>query len=166
MGITSSYDRTNRTYYYHGKTKIIFVKPLHKKARQILSAEILTPELVAETAPLVDLNKVNLTGQGGFLEYLGSIRDESGVTCGTSRYPYLAVTVHALLVGMKAFFIAIGEWVANLSQDILKSLGCWYSDRLRRYVQPNVPTIRRTLQVVDSEDADAVIDSIHRFTRK
>ena len=81
LGKTSGYGRKAGVYYYHGESKTIFVKPLHKDAHKILSASFLPPEY-----------------EGG----------EKGTKS----------------------FIGIGEWAANLSQEMLKRLGCKYSDRL------------------------------------
>jgi len=79
LGKTSGYGRKAGVYYYHGESKTIFVKPLHKDAHKILSASFLPPEY-----------------EGG----------EKGTKS----------------------FIGIGEWAANLSQEMLKRLGCKYSD--------------------------------------
>lgn len=43
LGKTSGYGRKGDIYYYHGETKTIFVKPLHKDTRKILSAPFCLP---------------------------------------------------------------------------------------------------------------------------
>jgi hypothetical protein len=154
LGKTSGYGKNARVYYYHGQTKTIFVLPLHKKARQILSAPFLPPELNGGEKALVDLNTACLPG---LLEHLATVSDprkKRGI-----RHPQasiLAVAVCALLSGAKSF-VAIGEWAAGLSQDILRRLGCRYSPRLKRYVPPSEPTLRRTLQSVDAQEVDQAV---------
>ncbi|MDD4239594.1 MAG: DUF4338 domain-containing protein [Desulfotomaculaceae bacterium] len=44
LGQTSGYGRKGDIYYYHGETKTIFVKPMHKDVQKILSAPFLPPE--------------------------------------------------------------------------------------------------------------------------
>lgn len=154
LGQTSGFGRNAGVYYYHGQTKTIFVFPLHKKARQILAAPFLPPELTGGEKALVDLNAVYLPG---LLDYLATVRDprkRRGIR--HKQVSILAVAICALLSGAKSF-VAIGEWAAGLSQDLLKRLGCRWSDRLRRYLPPSEPTLRRTLQSVDAEEVDRVI---------
>lgn len=60
LGTTSGYGRKAGVYFYHGQTKTVFVKPLFKKSRQILSAPFLPPELTGGERAVVDLNNVSI----------------------------------------------------------------------------------------------------------
>lgn len=157
LGKTSGYGRKAGIYYYHGQTKTIFVKTLHKDAREILSASFLPPEYEGGEKALIDLNTVPLHTEGGLTEYLARIKDPRkprGVR--HSQVTVLVVAICALLSGAKSF-IGIGEWAANLSQELLKRLGCRYNERLRKYVPPSEPTLRRALQSVDADEVDQVV---------
>lgn len=157
LGKTSGYGRNGTIYYYHGQTKTIFIKPLQKDARKILSALFLPPEYEGGKKALIDLNTVSIHTKGGLLEYLASITDPRkprGIR--HSQISVLAVAVCALLSGAKSF-IAIGEWAANLSQEKLKRLGCRYCERKRKYIPPSEPTLRRALQSVNADQADQLI---------
>lgn len=157
LGKTSGYGRNGTIYYYHGQTKTIFVKPLQKDARKILTALFLPPEYEGGEKALIDLNTVSIHTKGGLLEYLASITDPRkprGIR--HSQISVLAVAVCALLSGAKSF-IAIGEWAANLSQEMLKRLGCRYCERKRKYIPPSEPTLRRALQSVNADQADQLI---------
>jgi hypothetical protein len=105
-------------------------KPLHKDAQKILSASFLPPEYEGGEKALIDLNAVPIHTKGGLLEHMAGIRDPRkprGIR--HDQTSVLAVVICALLSGTKSF-IGIGEWAANLSQEMLKRLGCKYSDRL------------------------------------
>ncbi len=157
LGRTSGYGRKAGIYYYHGRTKTIFLKPLRKDAREILSAPFLPPEYEGREKALVDLNTVTLGPKGGLTEYLAKIKDPRkprGVR--HSQVTVLAVAICALLSGAKSF-IGIGEWAANLSQELLKRLGCRYNDRLKKYVPPSEPTLRRAIQSVNADEVDRII---------
>ena len=92
------------------------------------------PSYSGREKALVDLNTVTLGPKSGLTEYLAKIKDPRkprGVR--HSQVTVLAVAICAFLSGAKSF-IGIGEWAANLSQELLKRLGCRYNDRLKKYV--------------------------------
>ncbi|OPX87165.1 MAG: Transposase DDE domain protein [Pelotomaculum sp. PtaB.Bin104] len=157
LGKTSGYGRKAGVYYYHGETKTIFVKPLHKDTRQILSAPFLSTEYEGGEKALIDLNSVPIQSKGGLLEHLARIRDPRkprGIRHG--QVSILAVAICALLSGAKSF-IGLGEWAADLSQELLKRLSCRYSEKLRKYVPPSEPTLRRTIQSVNADEVDRIV---------
>ena len=75
LGMTTGYGRTGGSYYYHGQTKTVLVKPLLKKAATILSAPFLPPELTGGERAMVDLNTVSIESKGGLLDYLALLKD-------------------------------------------------------------------------------------------
>jgi hypothetical protein len=157
LGRTSGYGRKSGVYYYHGETKTVLVKPLVKKATEILSAPFLPPELTGGERAMVDLNTVSIDSKGGLLDYLALLKDprkRRGIR--HTQISILAVAICALLSGARSF-IAVGEWAAGLTQDMLKRLGCRYSDRLKQFVPPSEPTLRRTLQKVNGDEIDDII---------
>jgi len=157
LGKTSGYGRKAGVYFYHGETKTIFVKPLHKDARKILSGSFLPPEYEGGEKAVIDLNAVSIQTKGGLLEHVEKIRDPRkprGIR--HTQVSVLAVAICALLSGAKSF-IGVGEWAANLSQELLKRLGCRYSDKLRKYVPPSEPTLRRALQSVNADEVDQTV---------
>ena len=157
LGRTSGYGRKHGIYYYHGETKTVLVKPLLKKVADILSAPFLPPELEGGKRAMVDLNTVTIESRGGLLDYLILLNDprkRRGIR--HSQISILAVAVCALLSGAKSF-IAVGEWAADLTQDMLKRLGCRYSERQKKYVPPSEPTLRRTLKQVDGDEVDDIV---------
>jgi len=157
LGETTGYGRTGGKYYHHGQTKTVLVKPLIKGAAEILAAEFLSPELKGENNIIIDMNKVNIDKKDGLLEHMALIadqREKRGI-----RHPQvtiLTIAVAAILSGSKSF-VAIGEWAANLQQDMLKRFGVRYNLRLGKRIPPSEKTLRNTLKRVDGDEADFVI---------
>jgi hypothetical protein len=157
LGTTSGYGRKHGVYFYHGQTKTVLVKPLQRKSADILSAPFLPTELTGGGQAMVDLNMVSLNEGNGLLGYLALLTDQRkrrGIR--HSHLSILAVAICAILSGAKSFN-AIGEWAADLSQDMLKRLGCRYSDRLEKYAPPSEPTLRRTLKQADGDEVDDIV---------
>ncbi|WP_051318378.1 MULTISPECIES: ISAs1 family transposase [Cohnella] len=158
LGQTRGYGRNAGQYYYHGTTKTVLVYPLHRHARTWLSAPFLVPELRGGGVPVVNLNGVNLDQNDGLLERLKQLKDPRkprGVRHSVTST--LAVAICATLSGARSF-LAIGEWAADLSQDLLRRLGCRYHPEQRRYIPPSEPTLRRHLQSADAEQLDRILN--------
>lgn len=157
LGSTSGYGRNGGVYYYHGQPKTILVKLLLKKAATILSAPFLPPELKGGRQAMVDLNTVKIENKGGLLDYLALLQDSRhrrGIR--HSQISILAVAICALLSGARSF-IAVGEWAADLNQEMLKRLGCKFNERLEKYVPPSEKTLRLTLKRVNGDEADDIV---------
>ncbi len=107
---------------------------------------------------MVNLNGVNLDQNDGLLERLKQLKDPRkprGVRHSVTST--LAVAICATLSGARSF-LAIGEWAADLSQDLLRRLGCRYHPEQRRYIPPSEPTLRRHLQSADAEQLDRILN--------
>jgi hypothetical protein len=68
----------------------------------------------------------------------------------------LAVAICAVLCGARSY-VAIAEWAAGCSQNLLKRLGCRRDPRSASYTAPSEPTIRRVLQGIDAEQTDRAL---------
>jgi len=154
LGETRGMARKGRGYEAHGQKKALFVFPLEPRAREILAAPMLGPEILRRSrmatmpAVMVDVNRLPLDGKGGLIEMLREITDprsRRGI-----RYPLetvLALAVMATLSGMRSYE-AIAEWAADLPRDLLRRLFCWC------WRAPSEPTFRRVLQKVDADEVD------------
>jgi hypothetical protein len=72
--------RSGRGYEEHGKPKGLFVFPLHRRAREILSSPLPCPEILeakdmAKLSVEVDVNRLPLLGKGGLIEVLKALTD-------------------------------------------------------------------------------------------
>jgi len=158
LGETRGYGRSAGQYYYHGTSKTIYVYPLHRKARQLLSSPFLAPELSGGKKPMVDLNTANLNQPGGLMERLKQVKDprkRRGIR--HTLTSTLAVAICAMLSGCRSF-LAIGEWAQDLPQDLLQRLGCRKHPKHKKYIPPSEPTIRRHLQSVDADEVDRIVN--------
>jgi len=157
LGQTRGFGRNGGKYYHHGLSKTIYVYPLHRKARQLLSNPFLAPELMGGQKPMLDLNKVNLEQRNGLLIKLQQLKDprkRRGIR--HSSTSTLAVSVCAVLSGARNF-LAIGEWAKDLPQDLLRRLRCRFHPEKRIYIPPSEPTIRRHLRSIDADEFDRII---------
>jgi len=157
LGRTRGAARRGKGYEQHGNEKGLFVYPLHRRAREILSAPFPSPEILevksmATVAFAIDVNRLPIFGEGGLVEALRKItdpRDRRGI-----RHPFesvLALSVMATLSGMRSYE-TIAEWAADVPKEILAQLRCWC------HQAPNESTFRRVLQRVDGEEADKTIN--------
>ena len=154
LGETRGMGRKGDGFEAHGRKKGLFVYPLHRRAREILSAPFPAPEILRRQpmpAPAVDVNELPIEGRGGLIEILSDIvdpRSRRGI-----RHPIasiLALAVMATLSGMRSYE-AIAEWVSDVPKDLLRRLRCWC------HRAPSEPTFRRVLQSVDADEVDAKV---------
>ena len=157
LGLTKGYRRNGGRYYFHGQTKEIFVCPLYKNARQVLSAPFLCPQLQHQEI-IMDLNSLAIEGDKGLFDRLMKITDPRkarGIR--HNQTSILAIAICACLSGCRSF-AAIGQWSSNLTQELRKRFKCRRSVRTGEYISPSEPTIRRTLQKTDAEEVDQMIN--------
>ena len=100
---------------------------------------------------MIDVNSLPLQGEGGLIDLLKTVvdpRKPRGV-----RHPVVTVVAIAICAALSGArnFTAIAEWSEGLSREALKRLGS------KRWKPPSEPTIRRVLQGLDANAADARI---------
>ena len=155
LGETRGFAKRNDHYWHHGQKKIVLVRPLTADAASRLVAPFLPPLKSSGKEKgmidVIDVNAVPLEGAGGLMDLLKTIvdpRKPRGV-----RHPVVtvvAIGVCAALSGARSFG-AIAEWAKGLSREGLRKLGS------KRWKPPSEPTIRRVLQRLDANEADAKI---------
>lgn len=148
VGQTKGYGRSSNSYYTHGKKKDVYLYPLHRKTKEVLSNNSFPhPFLLREDNEqggyMVDVNKLALEGKGGLLDALKEIPDSRNKK--GQRYKHhhlLALSVCAILSGANSF-LAIWQYGELLSFDARKKLG------FRPFKMPTEPVIRYTLNAID-----------------
>jgi hypothetical protein len=159
LGQTRGFGRNAGKYYFHGVPKTAYVYPLHKRAQQLLSASFLTSELTGGEKPVIDLNNVNLDANGGLIWHFQQLTDprmRRGIRHNAASI--LAIAACAVLSGERSF-VAIGEWAADLPQELLRRLGCRFHPEKKIYIPPSEPTIRRQLQSINADEFDRTINN-------
>jgi hypothetical protein len=157
VGHTLGFSRSAGSYHHHGNPKRVWMRPLHRDAAAVLAGAFVHPLLRRRSGPMVDVNSVALTGSDGLLcalEALTDPRARRGVRHRVASI--LTMAVAAMLTGAQSF-TAIAEEVCDLSQEALARLNARRHPRTGLYVAPSEPTIRRTIQTIDADQADKVV---------
>jgi predicted transposase YbfD/YdcC len=97
---------------------------------------------------------VDPSGGAGLLSFLSPLTDprrRRGVRHGIASL--LALAASAVLAGARSF-TAIGEWVADASEEVLAALGIRRNARLGLRVPPDEATLRRAVRSVDADEVD------------
>ena len=148
LGMTRGFGKKGGSYIQHDCPKKIFVFPLHRKAKEILSAPFPSFHLIRKEAFVIDVNQLPLKGQGGLIDLLATIvdpRKKRGV-----RYPsvaMLALALCACISGVKSYD-GMGDYAKSLPPDALRLLG------FKRGKPPSESALRKFLQRLNPEEMD------------
>jgi hypothetical protein len=159
VGDTLGFGRTAGTWRHHGNIKRVWLRPLHRRAAQILSAPLDHPLLARTEVPVIDLNALAFSGgRASLLEALSAVSDPRARRGIRHRIAStLAMVAAAGLSGCGRSFRSAGDFVAGLPQEALARLGARYHPARRRYIPPDEATIRRHVKMIDADQADAVV---------
>lgn len=157
LGHTKGYRRSGGHYYFHGQAKQILVRPLCKRARHLLKASFLSPQLQNQEC-IMDINTLRIEGDRGLFDRLMKITDPRkarGIR--HSQSSIVAIAICACLSGCRSFS-AIGQWACNLTQELRERFRCRRCAYTGKYIAPSEPTIRRVLQKTNAEELDQMIN--------
>ncbi len=158
LGQTLGCRRSAGVYVRHGNPKLAWARGLRRDALGVLSAPFDHPILSASPRrPVIDLNALELDGPEGLLATLGRVpdpRSRRGIR--HSLASVLAIAAVAVLAGARSF-TAVGEYAAELDQDVLGRLGVRRHPVTGRRLAPHESTLRRAVGRVDADAADAAI---------
>ena len=147
LGPTRGFAKSNATYVAHGAPKRIWVYPLHKKARLILSSPRPHPDLPRQEIKTMQLSDADAAALFARLESLDDPRAKRGRR--HTQRSLLAIVLCAVISGAQGP-TAIAEWVRRLSPVMLRRLRCRRTAD-GHHEPPSEPTLRRLLQSVDIE---------------
>jgi predicted transposase YbfD/YdcC len=153
-GLTAGYGRSRGSahFTYHGQPKVYWIRELAPGARKALTAAFDSRPLTGRPGP--DFNALNMSGDGGLLEYLAQVGDHrkpKGVRHALAAI--LVVIVVARLSGADSVY-ACGQFAASMPHEALRRCGIRYNQRLGRYVPPSPKTIKRAVRAIDAAAAD------------
>jgi Domain of unknown function (DUF4338)/DDE_Tnp_1-associated len=155
LGPTRGFRRISGGYSDSPQTpKHVFVRVLHRQARQRLAQPILDPRDHTEVCPKMTLNAQQILSLPVCLRDVTDPRRAQG-----RRHPMravLAIAVGATLCGMRGYK-AIAEWAQNLGQRGAQRIGCRRDSDTRQYLIPSVSVIRDVLMRVDPEELDRAL---------
>lgn len=157
VGPTAGYGRIRGGRLVHGQPKTYWLRPLHRRGLDALTGCFDSPLAQAVTVrPAIDLNSVDIDGEGGLLDTLAQLVDyrfARGVRHDLAAL--LAVAVAARLCGAHGY-ASIASYAAELPQPALARLGIRYRRRFC-LIPPSYHTLRRTIRAVDTDQLDGVV---------
>ena len=150
VGATRGFAKSNDTYVAHGASKRIWVFPLHRHARLILSSPLPHPELPRQEVKAMTLTEADAAALFARLDHIDDPRGRRGRR--HAQRSLLATLICAVVSGAQGS-TAISEWVQRLSPAMLRRLRC---RRLAdgRHERPSEATLRRMLRAVDIEQLE------------
>ena len=152
VGNTKGYQRIRGGYSDSCQTpKLVFVQPLQRNARQVLSASLL-PQQYVSGAPRMKLTAEQMRSLPDFFTTINDPRRAQGRR--HSLHVVLAISAAAVLCGMRGYK-AISDWARALSPKARARFGCYYSHR--KDSVPSESTIRKILIRVDPVELDRAL---------
>jgi hypothetical protein len=153
VGHSLGFRRAAGHYVHHGEPKMVFIRPLHPKARQILN------QPYADTNPNLEVKKMELSAKDAeeLIEVLSQLVDPRKQRGRRHlMISILAISICAIMSNARGFN-AIAEWAKRCSQGLLKRLKCRFDKKKQLYLPPSEPTIRRMLSRADADAIDAAL---------
>jgi hypothetical protein len=152
VGITKGYKKTREGYTPNTYTpKMVFVQPLQKNSRSILSADLL-PGKYLTGAPRMQLAAEHMWALPSFFSEIDDPRRAQGRLHHISVV--LSITAAAVLCGMDGYK-AISDWANALSQKARERFRCRFYKGKR--IVPSMGTIRDVLIRVNPADLDKAL---------
>jgi hypothetical protein len=149
IGVTKGFQKNHKNYFYHGKIKLVFLKPLLKNAREILGSSFTHPIFLPERLRgrvIMDVNKINVFGKNGLIEFCSDIQDTRAKRGVRHKFiGLMSVCILATLSGTKGYK-GIYTWGKSLGKDMLWNL------KLRN--APGESTIRRFILSLNASEVD------------
>lgn len=152
LGETKGYRRIPGGYNNQpGIPKMVFVHPLHRNARKILSSPLLY-QTYRKGAPRIMLSAEHMQS---LPDFFANIKDPRRAQGRRHRLPtVLAICAGAVLCGMRGYK-AISDWAQNLKPKARERFGCRRANGVR--IVPSESIIRDVLVRVDPDELDRAL---------
>lgn len=160
IGVTKGFGRSRIDFYQlHDRPKAIFLHPLTRNARHILSAPVMPPAW-APFERVADPIEYPLSGRQtkSLLHALGALPDPRRNRGRVHRKvaSIVAIATAAMIAGNNGL-IDIGEFSQSLNQNQLRSLRAARCRKTGKFLAPSESTIRRVLQRLDPKELDGIV---------
>ncbi len=156
LGQTRGFRRSAGRYVAHGEPKLVLIKPLHARSRELLSAAAAPTRFLPQETHMDPL-ALSLTGPGSLKEALSALVDPRKAR-GKEYRDYaglITLITMAHLAGMRSFQ-AIADYIAHVPGEILRACGCRVDLRPNRVRPPSEPTLRRAITHAPAEQLDQI----------
>lgn len=152
VGKTKGYQRIRSGYSNDQQSaKLVFMQPLQRNARSILSGSSL-PQQFVTGAPRMKLTAEQMRSLPDFFKSIDDPRRAQGRR--HSVHVVLAIAAGAVLCGMRGYK-AISDWAQALSPKARARFGCYYSHRKNSV--PSESTIRNVLIRIKPVELDRAL---------
>lgn len=153
VGHSLGFRRASGGYIEHNEPKMVFVRPLHPRARETLR------QPYADLNPNLEVKAMKLSAKDAeelitILSQLADPRKPRGRR--HLMISILAISICAIMSNARGF-TAIAEWAKRCDQKMLARLRCRYNKITQRYIAPSEPTIRRVLSHADADAVDSAM---------
>jgi Domain of unknown function (DUF4338)/DDE_Tnp_1-associated/Transposase DDE domain len=159
IGVTKGFGRSRLDFYQlHQQPKAIFLYPLARRARQILSAPVMPTNWAPyRREPCVHHYPLSGHQTKSLLQALDKLCDPRRHKGWRHRRvaSIVAIAVAAMIAGNNSL-IDIGEFSQALNQNQLRSLRASRCHKTGKFIAPSETTIRRVLQRLDSTQLDVI----------
>jgi len=161
IGVTKGWGRSRLDFYQlHRQPKAIFLYPLVRNARHLLSAPLM-PATWAPYRREPPPREYPLSGKQtqSLLEALRPLHDPRRNRGWRHRRvaSIVAIAAAAMIAGNNSL-IDIGDFSQSLNQNQLRSLRACRCRKTRKFLAPSETTIRRVLQRLDPVELDRLIN--------
>lgn len=161
IGVTKGWGRSRLDFYQlHAQPKAIFLHPLVRNARQVLSAPA-TPAAWAPYRREPQARDYPLSGKQtkSLLEALGPLHDPRRNRGWRHRRvaSIVAIATAGMIAGNNSL-IDLGDFSQSLNQNQLRSLGACRCRKTGRFLAPSETTLRRVLQRLDPVELDRLVN--------
>ena len=161
IGVTKGFGRSRLDFYQlHQQPKAIFLYPLVRNARHLLSAPVMPAAWAPyrREPPALEY-PLSGTQTKSLLEALRPLRDPRRNRGWRHRRvaSIVAIAAAAMIAGNNSL-IDIGEFSQSLNQNQLRSLRACRCRKTGRFLAPSETTIRRILQRLDPAELDRLIN--------
>jgi hypothetical protein len=157
VGSTLGYSRSAGAYHHHGNPKRVWMYPLHRNVRSVLSAMFPHPLLTGRADDVADVNTLELASEGGLLEALSELSDPRSKRGIRHQIASVLTMVAAATISGARSFRSVADYVADLPPEALSRLGARRHPVTGHPVAPSEATIRRTVKDIDADEADTLV---------
>ena len=151
LGLTQGFSRTREAYQANGSPKLVFVYPLKRQARRLLSQPHLNPDYQFGEPKLM----ISAEQMKTLPELFSDIEDPRRTQGRRHRLcTILGIATGAVLCG-RIGYKGIAQWAQSLGQDARARFRCRYKNG--RYIVPSEYVIRDTLIRVAPQALDRAL---------
>lgn len=162
LGKTKGFERTGKNYYEaHDRPKRLFIRPLIKNAKTLLSADKLPSPWDVEERSFHPGCTVKTPELRSLFDQFNAISDPRSAN--GRRYPIgclLTIAFCAVLAGAQGYE-AIADYASYLSHPQRRALRCW-KRRSGKFSAPSTTTFWELFNAVSTEELDQVVCGVLR----